>query len=728
MNVSGNLFRRGLTAVLLLFCVFCGGVFGETGQLVPKARDRAIAANFAKILEMRHFSRRIIDEEISREAFDLYIKEIDPRKIYFTESDIQEFAAAYRDNFALQIKKGKLEAAFDIYNRYLIRVEQRCALAEQILESPLDFTADEEIIRDKDLLTFPKTDEEVVDRWRKRIKFEYLSLEADKQDADKKAEAAKQAENADGTAPEAEDKWSDEPPLERLKRRYHSLQKRMAQTTNDGVMETALTSIASVYDPHTTYMSPKTCENFNIQMSLNFEGIGATLSWEDGYTEVKEIVKGSPAEKEGELQVGDRIIGVGQNESGPIEDVVDVRLDEVVDKIRGKGGTIVRLQVIPGNRIIKIKRAKIELEDSAAKGKVFEVGEKSPGVPYKVGIIDLPSFYGDSEAISRHDVNARSTVTDVKRILDDFNANGVDACVLDLRINGGGLLPEAIALTGLFIETGNVVQAKPDLYNRKAGPDSVLFHNDPDPGISWGGPLVVLTSKLSASASEIFAGAIKDYHRGLIVGDDTTHGKGSVQSVQPIADLLFNPKLQKIPNMGAIKITIQGFWLPGGDSSQLKGIPSDIILPSVTQHMEGISEADLDNPLKLDKIPPAKNMPQFDYVTPDMVATLAEMSKVRTDASADFDKVREKIALYKEVKAKKTTPLNREKYFAELEKLNSDKEEEEKLEKMMKNSSEIQKDFYLDEVLNITADYLDLLKANNVQFQEEKTGGVLTDW
>ncbi|MGI5832352.1 MAG: carboxy terminal-processing peptidase [Thermoguttaceae bacterium] len=711
-RLSNNIFCGGLAAASLWVFVFCAVSFGGSEPLVPKAIDKGIAVNFSKILEARHFSRHTIDEEISRQAFDLYIKAIDPRKIYFMQSDVDEFTRNYRDDFALLIKKGKLDPAFDIYNRYIQCVTERCALAEQILSEPLDFTVDEEIVRDRDLLTFPKTKKEMADRWRQRIKFEYLSLEADKKDADKKAEIAQK----EGTAiSEAEDKWSDEAPLERLKRRYHSLQKRLEQTTNDSVLETTLTAIAGVYDPHTTYMSPKTCENFNIQMSLNFEGIGATLSWEDGYTEVKEIVKGSPAEKQGELQVGDRIIGVGQGETGPIEDVVDVHLDEVVGKIRGKGGSLVRLQVIPGNRIITIKRAKIELEDSAAKEKVFEVGEKAPGVPYKVGVIDLPSFYGDSEAMMRHDANARSTVTDVKRILEGFVDDGVDACVLDLRINGGGLLPEAIALTGLFIETGNVVQAKPDLYNRKAGQDSTLFHNDPDPGIAWGGPLVVVTSKLSASASEILAGAIKDYRRGLIVGDDTTHGKGSVQSVQPIADLLFGP-LRAKPNMGAIKLTIQGFWLPGGDSSQLKGIPSDIVIPSVTQYMEGISESDLDNPLQLEKIQPATNMPHFDYVTPEMTAALAKMSKIRTDASPEFDKVREKVAFYKEIKAKKTTSLNREKYFAELEKLNSDKEEEEKIEKMMKNSSEIQKDYYLDEVLAITADYLGLLRANQVRF------------
>lgn len=726
--MKGRNFHIVLTSIAVFLVILLAQVgFGlETApaeQLVPKARDKSIAINFSKILELRHFSRRPIDEKVSEGAFDLYIKAIDPRKIYFMDSDIQEFTKLYRENFALTVKKGDLKPAFAIYNRYLVRVDECCALAEEILAEPLDFTSDEEIIRDKDLLAFSKTPEELKDRWRKRIKFEILSLEADKKEDDKTA----QKKTQDGSNGEAsDDPWSNEPPLDRLKRRYHSLQKRMAQTANDTLLETLLTAVANVYDPHSTYMSPKTCENFNIQMSLNFEGIGATLSWEDGYTEVKEIVKGSPAEKQGELKVNDRIIGVGQGEDGPLDDVVDVRLDEVVGKIRGKGGTVVRLQVIPGNRIIKIVRAKIELEDSAAKGEVFEVGKKSNGRPYKVGVIDIPSFYGDSDAIQRHEANARSTVTDVKRILAGFVDQNVDACVVDLRINGGGLLPEAIALTGLFIESGNVVQAKPDLY-RKAGSDSTIFHNDPDPGIAWGGPLVVLTSKLSASASEIFAGAIRDYHRGLVVGDDTTHGKGSVQSVLPIADLLFGSLLKEAPNLGAIKVTIQGFWLPAGDSSQLKGIPSDVVLPSMTQHMEGISEADLDNPLKLAKIPAAKLLPQFDYVTPEIAATLAELSKVRTDSSKDFAKINEKIGLYQEIKAKKTTPLNREKYFAELEKLNYDKEEEEKIEKMMKNTADIKRDYYLDEVLNITADYLDLLKMKKIVFQKEKSGGILSD-
>ena len=236
---------------------------------------------------------------------------------------------------------------------------------------------------------------------------------------------------------------------------------------------------------------------------------------------------------------------------------------------------------------------------------------------------------------------------------------------------------------------------------------------------------MVLTSRFSASASEIFAGAIKDYHRGLVVGDKTTHGKGSVQSVTPIADLLFGSMLEEAPNLGMIKVTVQGFWLPGGDTSQIRGIPSDVVIPSLTGHLEGIGESDLDNPLKLEKIQPAKYLPTFNYVTPEIVEALAKLSEDRTAKSPDFIKVEEKISLYDQYKSKKTTSLNREKYFAELEKLDSDKEEEEKIEKVIRNSSEITRDYYPDEVLNITSDYLNILASKNIVFEKEKSGSVL---
>ena len=319
-----------------------------------------------------------------------------------------------------------------------------------------------------------------------------------------------------------------------------------------------------------------------IQIGLNLEGIGATLQWDDGYTVVKRIVKGSPAEKQGELKEEDKIVAVGQGVDGPMEDVVDMKLTDVVDKIRGKGGTIVRLDVVSPDgkkKQISIVREKVDLEDSAAQSAIFDVkgkgefvdvpkneGAKKEGL--RVGVIDLPSFYLDMKA--KDGEGGRSVSADVRQILAEFNANDVDACVVDLRYNGGGSLPEAVALTGLFIKTGAVVQTKPSEFGDR--PRSL---NDPDPSIQWTKPLVVLTSRLSASASEIFAGAIKDYRRGVIVGDETTHGKGSVQSMMEISDAIFGKLLSRgSDNLGSLKITIQGYYLPGGESPQLQGVPT----------------------------------------------------------------------------------------------------------------------------------------------------------
>ncbi len=506
-----------------------------------------------------------------------------------TRQDVDEFEAAYSENLAQAAKKGDVAPAFAIYNRFLTRVDERCALAQKMLEeTKFDFSVDEEFVRDKKALDYPSSDAEIVDRVRKRVKFEILSLEADDRDEEKEnAEKEANGETVAPTAPAVPGR--DDDPISKLKRRYSTLQKRLRQTTNDDVLELYLTAIANAYDPHTTYMSPKSYENFMIQIGLNLEGIGATLQWDDGYTIVKRIVKGSPAEKQGELKIEDKIIGVGQGKDGPIEDVVDMKLTDVVDKIRGKGGTVVRLEVVSEDgkkKLISIVREKVDLEDSAAQAAVFVAFQKADGsievvdeadaetkkpadavASMKIGVIDLPSFYLDMKAKNSGD-EGRSSGRDVEKYLQEFNRKNVDACVLDLRYNGGGSLPEAVSLTGLFIKTGSVVQVKPS----ELGPDRARSLNDPDPKVVWSKPLVVLTSRLSASASEIFAGAIRDYRRGLIVGDETTHGKGSVQSMNEIASVLFGNFMKEAPNLGAMKVTIQGFYLPSGVSPQLQGV------------------------------------------------------------------------------------------------------------------------------------------------------------
>ena len=694
------------------------------GALAPAPRDKNIAINFTRMLEMRHVSRQKIDESISTRSFELYLKAIDPTKCYFTKQDVDEFAAAYATTMALSAKKGDVSPGFVMYNRFLQRVDERCATAQALLEANnFDFTKDETFVRDKTKLDFPANDEEAADRMRKRIKFEILSFEAEERDKQKEAK-----ENGDENKQAASDRPDD--PVSRLKRRYSTLQKRLRQTVNDDVLELYLTAIANAYDPHSTYMSPKSYENFMIQIGLNLEGIGATLQWDDGYTIVKRIVKGSPAEKQGELQVEDKIVGVAQGEDGPMEDVVDMRLTDVVDKIRGKGGTVVRLEVVSQDgkkKEISIVREKVDLEDSAAQSAIFEVYKLNDGsvkivdpkdekaaeerpAEYasilKIGVVDLPSFYLDMKA--KNSSEGRSCSSDMRAILEDFNKQNVDACVVDLRYNGGGSLPEAVMLTGLFIKTGAVVQTKPSEFG-----DRPRALTDPDPGIVWSKPLVVMTSRLSASASEIFAGAIRDYGRGLIVGDETTHGKGSVQSMTELASALFGNLLgSQAANLGEMKITIQGYYFPSGVSPQLQGVKSDIVLPSFTSVLEDVAESDLDYPLTFKAVEPA-SYPKFTLAAPAIIEAVSEKSKARVAKSKDFQEEIEKITLYKESKLRKEPPLNREKYFEELDKLNANKEETDKLEDIVNGDSGVVRDYYLDEVLFMSRDYYEAIQTIN---------------
>jgi carboxyl-terminal processing protease len=376
--------------------------------------------------------------------------------------------------------------------------------------------------------------------------------------------------------------------------------------------------------------------------------------------------------------------------------------------IRGKPGTIVRLQLTsvkdPKPHEVKITRATIELKDSEARGEIFDAGRNGDGKPYKIGVINLPSFYMDMDGARQGLPNYKSTTRDVHNILEDFKQKGVDAVVLDLRNNGGGSLTEAIKLTGLFIYDGPVVQVK-DADGR------VTPYPDPDPDIDWNGPLVVVISKFSASASEIFAGAIQDYGRGLIVGDKSTHGKGTVQSLLDIGEQLF--RIPNAPKMGELKITMQQFYRPGGDSTQRRGVVSDIELPCLSTHLD-VGEADLDYPLPFDHVP-AQPFKKFDRVNPALIDQLHRLSAARCAASEKFQKVERNIAHYKQQKAKKAVTLNEAKFLKERAELNADKEEEKAIEKLNDNPSGIERDFYLDEVFNITTDYMNhaqVVKAN----------------
>ena len=603
----------------------------------------------------------------------MFIKSLDPAKTYFLKSDIAEFQQ-WNTKLDDQFKEGDFSAAFEIFKRFLQRVDEGANMALYWVDQPMDYSVDEILSTDSDKMEFAVDEAELRDRWRKRIKYNLLVLKGDESLKDD--------------------------PKEKLRRRYRNFSNRMKQLDNSDVVEMFVTAVTTSFDPHTTYMSKDTFKSFMIQMSLQLEGIGATLSSDDeGYTVIKSIVPKGPADKQGQLKVEDKIVAVGQSEDGEYVDCTGMKLDDVVKMIRGKPNTMVRLSVISGNesKEIRIVREKVNLDDQAAQGEVFERGTKADGTPLKVGVINLPSFYSDMD--SGDGSKGRSTTTDVDKILQDFRGQAVDAVVLDLRRNGGGSLREAINCTGLFIDYGPVVQVKDPQ-------GQVQQHNDERRGLSWDKPLVVLTSKFSASASEILAGAVQDYGRGLVIGDTTTHGKGTVQSLLDLNQLVFRG--QDAPQyFGALKITMQQFYRPSGDSTQKRGVLSDIILPSVTDKMD-VSETDLDYPVEFDRVSaaPFKSM---GMVTPEIVTDLAGRSRERIEKSPEFGKEIRKIAKYVEFKDAKSVALSEEKFRKQREEFDAEKEDEKQLESTASKTEGIEMTPYLEEVLQITQDYARLL-------------------
>ena len=669
-----------LIAIGILCQTACGQsdekneVFGK-----PSAHDLQVSKLVAGLMQKDHLSKRKLDDTISRRAFDIFLKALDPMKVYFMQSDVDAFRQ-WESKIDDNIKRGDYSIPFAIFNRFLERVDQRVELAISMVDKEFDYELEEEIVTDRDLIEFAKTEPEIEDRWRKRIKYNMLVL--------------------------SNEKDSETEPKERLRKRYRSYAKRMHQTDNDDVVEMFITSITTSFDPHTSYMSSDTFENFMIQMRLQLEGIGATLqaSEDDGYTVIKRIVVGGAADKQGDLKVEDKIVAVGQNEEGEMVDVTGMKLDDVVELIRGKAGTTVRLAILSEGadiRNISIVREKIKLEDSAASGAIFDAGSKMDGSAFKIGVIDLPSFYADLESASRRSSDSKSTTRDVNRILKDFRGKGVDAVVLDLRRNGGGSLREAIDCTGLFIDEGPVVQVK-DAYG------NIQKYNDETRGMAWKGPLVVLSSKFSASASEILAGAVQDYQRGIVIGDTTSHGKGTVQSLVNLNQLVFG--VDDPPSyFGALKITMQQFYRPNGDSTQKRGVLSDIVLPSVSDKMD-VGESDLDYPVEFDKVPSAY-FRKMQLANNSIISELRGLSLKRVEANEEFIDSQEKIDAYVEQKNRKSVSLNKEKYLARRAKFDADEEDKNAIEEQVNHSSmDIKRDYYMDEVLQIAVDYTKVLQ------------------
>lgn len=653
--------------------------------------DSIVIKSVAQMMDAQHLSKHNLDDEISKRAFEQFFKSIDPFKLYFYQSDVDGYVKDFQTKIDDEARKGNKSEHGDfpirVFKTFLERVDERVKMAHEEINRDHDFSVEEKMVADRDELEYPKTPEEARDRIRKQIKYSLLLLKNEKVDENDEQAKKKAAED----------------PKARLHRRYDGILKRQMQTDADEVLETYVTALTSSFDPHTSYMAPKTYANFNIVMGLKLEGIGAQLTLEDGFTTITNVVPGGAADKDGRLKAGDRIVSVGQGVDGEMVDVQDMKLDDVVSKIRGNSGTIVRLGVRPAAggeiAIYNVTRAKISLDDSAARGQVVEHGTKADGTPFKVGYIDLPSFYLDMAGAKGKSNNYVSSTRDVRNILTTFREANVDSVVIDLSRNGGGSLTEAISLTGLFIDHGPVVQVKDPS-------GQVQVYDDEDSGAAWSGPLVVMTSKESASASEIFAGAIRDYRRGIVVGDPSTHGKGTVQSLVDLGQMLQNR--QNI--YGALKITIQQFYLPDGKSTQREGVPSDIILPAITSAMD-ISEADLDYALPADEVRKAGHQ-DYNLVNNDLLGKLRSRSAARVKNSEGFDRLLKRIEMYRSQKDEKLVSLKEADFLERRKELDAEKEEEKLILDSQKPKKDVfKKDFYTEEVLNITNDYAEAVNS-----------------
>jgi carboxyl-terminal processing protease len=646
----------------------------------PGVQDSLIAFWTANLLQKMHYAQQPFDDTVSSKFFDRYLESLDPQHVHFIQSDLSEFEH-YRTNLNVFIKGGKrsidTRPSCDIFERFVQRLQQRVAYVDELLKSEsFTFDSDDRISINRREMPYPKDLQEAKALWRDRLRFEYLEQKLTKLDARKKAEKAKTpaaAPRADGKA-----KTEAEEIVDTLTHRYHRTLRTFTDWDNEDVLQIYLTTLAHVYDPHSDYFNHAQLESFAIGMNLMLFGIGAELISEDGYCKIRKLLPG-PAFKSKKIKENDRIIAVAQGKDQPFVDVVDMSLQKAVQLIRGPKGTEVRLKIIPAMgdsavQEVSLIRDEIKLEDQAAKAKIIELPE-SNGKNLRLGVIDLPSFYArfdvggnrPRELASREENSApKSTTADVLQLLKKLKQENVSGVILDLRHNGGGSLEEAIKLTGLFIREGPVVQVKS--FDGKLDSD-----DDTDSTIAYTGPLIVLTSKFSASASEILAGALQDYGRALIVGDSSTHGKGTVQSVN-----MLNTWINSTNDPGALKLTIKKFYRPSGISTQLKGVIPDIVLPSVFNESKDIGEASLDNPLPNDALtnaPPA--FEKFDLVAP-YVQELRQQSIRRIATEREYDYVREDIEHYKKLQADKTVSLNEKQRIKEKEQLEARQKAREK--------------------------------------------------
>ena len=699
--------KRLCLAVFIVAALSCKAdprisIVVSENDLKPDMQQSVVAKSLVELIENFHYQKVVVDDSFSSLVFDEYLKALDGGKNYFLQSDITDFEK-YRLTMDDDVREGDLSVAFYIFNVYQKRYNDRVNFALKEIDKKFNFTSNESYTYDREKLPWLKSESESNNLWSKRIKYEMLNLKITG------TEEAKIRET--------------------LKKRYENLVSQSSKFNNQDVFQIFMNSFTGTVDPHTSYFVPNKAQEFNEDLARTFEGIGARLQLENEVVKVVEIIPGGPAFKAKTLNVNDRIIAVAQGKDGEFVDVIGWRIDITVTKIKGPKGTIVRLKVIPAGqelsstpKIVELVRDKVVLEELSAKKTIKTV--TSGGKSYKIGIIQLPAFYADFKAMQAGDKNYKSTTRDVKLLLDTLKQQNVDAVVLDMRSNGGGSLPEAISLSGLFIKSGPVVQVR-DRRNK------IEVDEDEDPSISWTGPLGVLLDRFSASASEIFAGAIQDYGRGIVIGNQS-YGKGTVQQgidmsrVIGTADKLMLKAAQSagskgaantrtnVPEFGQINLTMAKFYRVNGSSTQHKGVIPDIEFPTIFPK-DKYGESSEPRALPWDTISPSQYSPVADLS--GIKQKLIALHKGRMNTSLGYKNLQEDIAEFAKRESETSITLNEEQLKKERDEQEAKSLQRENQRRAAKALAPLKKgeakpkddiDFIRDEGLQIMADYIQI--------------------
>ncbi len=706
-----NMLKRVLYALFVVAIAACGStprvnLDVEAGALKPTAQHAVIAKDVVGLFESVSYKKVPFGDSISSIIFENLIKAMDQGKNYLMQADVEGFEQ-YRNTLSMDFREGDLSAAYHIFNVYMKRYLDRLEYALTQVEAGHDFSVDETYVYNRENEGWFVSEEEANEQWRKRVKYDLLNLRLSGNGSDS-----------------AENKQK-----EILTNRYKNLVSLAKKTDNNEAFQLIMGALTDAIDPHTSYFNPYFAQRFNEEMANTFEGIGARLTTENEVVKVAEIIPGGPVYKEKALQIDDRIIGVAQGKDGEFEDIIGWKLDYAVSKIKGPKGTVVRLKVIPAGqeltsepKIVSLTRDKIVIEEESAKREIKEV-VGDDGKTYRVGIISLPKFYIDFEAYRKNDPNYKSTTRDVRLLLDTLKQENVDAVVMDLRFNGGGSLQESIELTGLFIDKGPVVQVR-DTRNR------IEVNNDQSEGVAWDGPLGVIINRFSASASEIFAAAIQDYGRGIILGSQS-YGKGTVQSaidmsrvISPTDRLLLKAQADNkeglpvgAPQFGQINLTLAKFYRITGSSTQHKGVEPDLVFPSLYS-AEKYGESSEPSALPWDQI----NATDFAPIAnlSNITKHLVQQHQSRMEASPAYKFLLEDIDLMQQREAETSVTLQEEKLKKEREESNlKNKNRADAIQQMKIKlplgggaATDVDEglDFIQEESLAVMADYLGLIR------------------